>query len=170
LHQNHLNHPQLGKAEPFVESKYITIEPAFSPDGRWLAYFSAEPGREGLWVRPFPGPGSGWRVWSGAGGYPIWSRNGRELLFLADRQRVMVVDYTARGDSFVAGQPQPWSEKSLLNLGSPPVYTYDLAPAGKRFAVVLYPDGTADEKPVTHVTFLLNFFDELRHRVPAGGK
>jgi serine/threonine-protein kinase len=162
--------PRLGKAEPLVESKYITILPAFSPDGRWLAYSSAESGRAGLWVRPFPGPGSGWQIWSGAGGYPIWSRNGRELFFLADRQRVMVVDYTARGDAFLAGQPRLWSERRILNLGSPPVYTYDLSPDGKRFVVVLYPDGTAEEEPVTHVTFLLNFFDELRQRVLAAGK
>ncbi len=165
-----LNQPRLGKAEPFVETPYLTIEPAFSPDSRWLAYSSAEPGRGGLWVRPFPGPGSGWQIWGGAAGYPIWSRNGRELFFLADRRRIMVVNYTARGDSFVAGQPRPWSEKRVLDLGSPPIYAYDLAPDGKRFAVVLYPDGTAEEKPVTHVTFLLNFFDELRERAPAGGK
>jgi Tol biopolymer transport system component len=43
------NHPRLGKTEPFVASQYITIEPGFSPDGRWLAYFSNEPGRTGLW-------------------------------------------------------------------------------------------------------------------------
>jgi hypothetical protein len=48
----------------------------------------------------------------------------------------------------------------------------DLAPDGKSFAVVLYPDGTADQaaKPITSVTVLLNFFDELRRLVPAGGK
>ena len=28
----------------------------------------------------------------------------------------------------------------------------------------------SDEKPPTHLTFLLNFFDELRRRAPAGGK
>jgi hypothetical protein len=30
--------------------------------------------------------------------------------------------------------------------------------------------GEEQEKPETHLTFLLNFFDELRRRVPAGGK
>jgi len=59
-------------------------------------------------------------------------------------------------------------ERYLLDLGSPPVLTYDVAPDGKHFAVVLYADGTAEEKPITHVTFLLNFFDELRRRVPLG--
>jgi serine/threonine-protein kinase len=158
------DHPQLGKAQPFVETPYITIMPAFSPDGRWIAYTSSEPGRTGLWVRPFPGPGGQWQIDS-TGRFPIWSKNGRELFFLAGG-RIMVADYTAKGDSFVAGKPRVWSEKPLLDLGSPPTFTYDAAPDGKRLAVVLYPDGTAEEKPITHVTFLLNFFDELRRRVP----
>jgi hypothetical protein len=34
--------------------------------------------------------------------------------------------------------------------------------------VVLYADGTTEEKSITHVTFLLNFFDELRRKVPSG--
>jgi serine/threonine-protein kinase len=80
----------------------------------------------------------------------------------------MKASYTVRGDSFMTGTPRVWSARDLLNLGSPPVSTYDLAPDGKRFAIVLYLDGTAEEKPFTHLTFLLNFFDELRRRVPAG--
>ena len=45
--------------------------------------------------------------------------------------------------------------------------TYDLAPEGKRIAAFMA-DEANGEKPVTHLTFLLNFFDELRRRVPGG--
>jgi serine/threonine-protein kinase len=162
------DHFRLGPAQPFIETPFLTVTPKFSPDGRWLAYTSSEPGKEGLWVRPSSGQGGGWQIGSRFG-FPVWSRKGKELFFLEDRQRLMVVDYTTGGDSFVAGSPRPWSGNRLLNLGSPPVYTFDVAPDGKRLAVVLYPDGTADEKPVTHVTFLLNFFDYLRQRL-GGGK
>jgi len=79
----------------------------------------------------------------------------------------MVAHYTVNDDSFVVNRPRVWSEKQLLDLGSPPIPTYDAAADEKRFAVALYPDGTADEKPITHVTFLLNFFDELRRKVPS---
>jgi hypothetical protein len=44
------------------------------------------------------------------------------------------------------------------------------APDGKRVAVILNADGTTDRPPITHLTFLLNFFDELRRRVPTGGR
>lgn len=159
-------HPRLGNATPFLETPFVTISPAFSPDGRWIAYRSGEPGKRGIWVRPFPGPGGQWQVSAGPDEFPIWSRNGHQLFFLTD-MRIMVADYTANGDSFAAGKPHLWSEKHLLDLGSPPVLTYDAAPEGKRFAVVLYADRTAEEKPITHVAFLLNFFDELRRRVPS---
>ncbi len=80
---------------------------------------------------------------------PIWSRNGRELFFLSyvDR-RIMVTDYTVKGDSLVAGKPHMWSQKSLM---TPRL-------------------GTSEPKPITHVTVLLNFFDELRRRAPVSGK
>jgi hypothetical protein len=38
-------------------------------------------------------------------------------------------------------------------------------PDGKRFAV-FEPEG--EQKPETHVNVLLNFFDEVRRRAPAG--
>jgi serine/threonine-protein kinase len=166
-------HLRLGRAEPFLQTPFVAIQPAFSPDGRWLAYFSGEPGKEGLWVVPFPGPGGGWLV-SSRGSDPIWSRGalgaGRELFFLADFRTIMVASYTASGDALVFGKPKVWSQHPVLDSGSPPVGTYDMAPDGKRFAVVLNADGTAEPKPITHLTFLLNFFDELRRRVPAPGK
>jgi len=50
-----------------------------------------------------------------------------------------------------------------------PSDTYDLAPDGKRFAVIL--DTAAPEqkqKRTESVVVLLNFFDELRRKVPTG--
>jgi serine/threonine-protein kinase len=170
--QGDVEHIRLGPAQPFLVTPSLTIMPQFSPDGRWLAYTSSEPGKEGLWVRPASGEEGEWQVGNTGGrfGFPVWSSNRHELFYLENGRRLMVVDYTARGGSFLAGTPRPWTDKPLLYLVSPPIYTYDVAPDGKRLAAVLYRDGTAAEKPITHVTFLLNFFDELRRRVPTGGK
>src|SRR6202040_3364196 len=95
--EGNASHPQLGSAVPFLQTPFVTIQPAFSPDGRWLAYTSGEPGKAGLWVVPFPGPGGGWLI-SSRGSDPIWSPNGRELFFLADDRTIMVAGYTVRGD------------------------------------------------------------------------
>ncbi len=158
-------HPRLGKAERFLQTPFSEMEPAFSPDGRWLAYVSDETGSYEVYVRPFPGPGAKWPISTGGGQFPIWSRNGRELFFIAPDRRIMVAAYTAKGDSFASGKPRVWSEKRLLDR---PYGIFDLAPDGKRFAVILNADGTSE--PLIHFTVLLNFFDELRRRVPAGGK
>jgi hypothetical protein len=81
----------------------------------------------------------------------------------------MVADYTTSRDSFVADKPRVWSQTALpyRSVFSP----FDLAPDGLRFVVALYPRETAEEqKSLDTVTVVLNFFDELRRRVPAGGK
>jgi Tol biopolymer transport system component len=166
------NNLSLGKGEPFLRAGRFNpglpgrSAPAFSPDSRWMAYCSNESGRLEVYVVPFPGPGGKWRVSTGGGKFPVWSRNGRELFFLDfDSSKIMVTSYKAAADSFSAAKPRLWSEKPLLDLGVS--YPYDLAPDGKRFAVVLYADGSSEQKPMTNLAFLLNFFDELRRRVPA---
>jgi serine/threonine-protein kinase len=158
---------QVGKPELFLHTTGFVV-PAFSPDGRWLAYTSDEAGTPEVYVRPFPGLGAKVRVSNVGGRFPVWSRNGRELFFASLDWRIMVADYTSRGGDFLPGQLRVWSEKHFLpRLGGGPFPTFDLAPDGKRFAVTLYPDGSADP-PVTDLTILLNFFDELRRRALAG--
>jgi serine/threonine-protein kinase len=157
--------PSLGKAELFLGTPSLDLYPAFSTDGRWLAYCSNESGLFEVYVRPFPGPGARWQVSNGGGTLPVWSRDGRELLFETMDGRAMAVNYTANGDSFAALKPRVWTETRFRDLG---VYSnYDLAPDGKRLAAIVADDASA-EKPPTHLTFLLNFFDELRRRAPVG--
>ncbi len=162
------DHPRLGKAEPFSRTSFSERHAAFSLNGRWLAYSSNESGSYELYVRPFPGPGGKTRVSTGGGGYPIWSRDRHTLFYLDSDLRIMAAEYSAKGDSFILGKPQVWSPKHLAFLGFN--YPYDLEPGGKRFAVILDPGGTEKqaESPTDSVNVLLNFFDELRRKVPAG--
>jgi Tol biopolymer transport system component len=61
----------------------------FSPDARYIAYASDEAGRRDIYVEPFKATG-GRRIVSVAGGHsPRWSRDGRELYFLAPSGEVM---------------------------------------------------------------------------------
>jgi len=98
--------------------------------------------------------------------YPIWSRNGHELFFRTEDNQIMVAGYTVKGDSFVADKPRVWSDKKIANIGLNA--NYDLTPDGKRI-VALMPVETAEaQKTQSHMTFLMNFFDELRRKVPVG--
>ena len=118
-------------------------------------------------MRPFPGPGGRWQVSAGGGLFPLWSRDGRELLFQTLDGRVMAVSYTAKGDSFAPGKPRLWTETRLRGAALSTGSNYDLAPDGKRLAAIVADDASGEKLP-THLTFLLNFFDELRRKAPAG--
>ena len=155
--------PKPGKPELFFAQSTATI-PRFSPDGRWIAYRSNETGSGEIYVRPFPaGSGGKWQISSGGGLYALWSNNGHELFYETADNRIMVVDYTVDGASFVPGKPRLWSEKQLFYPGGS---NLDLAPDGKRFLVLTLPEATLGQKGSTHVTMLLNFFDEVKRRIP----
>jgi eukaryotic-like serine/threonine-protein kinase len=154
-----------GEPKPFVNSAFNEVLPAFSPDGRWLAYMSDESGSNEVYVRPFPNPGGKWQVSTGGGGYPKWSRNGKELFYRTIDSKIMVVTYTASGDSFRADKPQLWSPGQFTDRGGS--FNFDLHPDGKRFAV-LKASGTEQTPVVNKVSFIFNFFDELRRKLPPG--
>jgi serine/threonine protein kinase/Tol biopolymer transport system component len=153
-----------GEPKPFVNSAFIEVEPAFSPDGRWLAYQSNESGSFEVYVRPFPGPGGKWQVSTGGGVYPKWSRNGKELFYRTVDSKIMAVTYTASGDSFHANKPQLWSPGQFTERGNGN-YNFDPHPDGKRFAVLKTP-GTEQVVAVNKVSFIFNFYDEIRRKVP----
>jgi serine/threonine-protein kinase len=150
-----------GKITRFVESPDVDNLPAFSPDGRWLAYMSNQTGRFEVYVRPFPGPGGIWQVSTQSGRYPVWSRVRRELFFWSSDETMMVVPYTVEGKEFRAERPRLWSEARVP--GSTRLFLA-LHPDGARFALVapLVPFEARRNKAV----LVLNFFDHLRSVAP----
>ena len=105
-----------GKPEVFLQTPANEAGPSFSPDGRWLAYWSDESGTNQVYVRAFPDKGGKWQISNGGGVWPMWSRNGRELFFETLDNYIMVAAYTGKGDSFEADKPRMWSEKLVNGL------------------------------------------------------
>ena len=81
--------------------------------------------------------------------------------------QILAAAYTVKGDTFVAETPRVWIGK-LGAVESANGAAWDLAPDGKRVAVVMPVESAEAPKPEHEVVFLLNFFDELRRRVPLG--
>jgi Tol biopolymer transport system component len=75
--------------------------PAFSPDGRWVAYVSGGQ----LFVRRFPDTGEQWQISTAGGTDPKWSRDGQTLFFTAFDGKVMSVAVRA-GESLITSPPQ----------------------------------------------------------------
>ena len=68
----------------FLKTEANELWGQFSQDGRWVAYRSNETGRYEIYVRLFSSRGGGPIPISTAGGvYPRWSRDGKELYFIA---------------------------------------------------------------------------------------
>jgi Tol biopolymer transport system component len=76
--------------EVFLQTASSNPYPAFSSDGRWLAYADAESGSYEVYVRAFPDKGTRWLISNGGGTMPVWSRNGRELFYRTEDSRIMV--------------------------------------------------------------------------------
>ena len=165
----------------FFTSDAREVWPSFSPDGRWLAYGSNQTGQLQIYVRPHPGPGPATLVSGDIGSAisPSWSRDGRRIYFLdmAEAGAKMMVAEVLAGDEFRVGRAEalvdPWPYNP-----STPVRRYDVLADGS-FVVSLDEDNAGDEEftaslwlrermryRVGELHVVLNFFEELRERVP----
>jgi serine/threonine protein kinase len=89
--------------EPFIESDFDEGMAAISRDGKWVAYASNETSTQEVHVRPFPGTGYTWRISTGGGKTPVWSRDGRTLYYVSG-SKIMSVPVRTE-PSFSAGDP-----------------------------------------------------------------
>jgi dipeptidyl aminopeptidase/acylaminoacyl peptidase len=125
------------------------IFPKFSPDGRWLAYSSAESGPGDVFVQGFPEAGARTQV-SNQGGYsPRWRRDGKELYYHAMDGQLMAVTV----------KPKAETPHALFQLPGDD-FTFDVAPDGQRVLALFPPEG---EKEGNELTVLLNWRQGLNH-------
>jgi hypothetical protein len=142
------------------------VNPQVSPDGRWLAYQSAESGVGQVYVQPFPSLVGKWQISTEGGNSPRWARNGREL-FYRNGQKMMAVDIETK-EGFRASSPKLLFEGQYLGgpVGIQPGIGYDVSPDGRRF-LMIKPDS---EPNAVQLQVVENWFDELRRRVATANK
>jgi Tol biopolymer transport system component len=158
--------PKAGEPETFVATAESDSDPMFSPDGRWLAYITGSTDYQ-VYVRPYPEGAHGggqFQISTEPGRFPMWSRTSQEIFYVTTDGRIQVVPYTISGRIFMPGKPRTWSPTAIQLNGV--AYPLDIGPNGKSFVAALGSGGGAGEKSNLHLTFLVNFFDELKRRIP----
>jgi len=154
---------QVRKAQPFLRTPSNEGGPRFSPDGRWLVYMSDDSGSYQIYVQPYPGPGGKWQITTEGGTEPVWNPNGREL-FYRSGDKMMVVDIASQ-PGFSAGKPRMLFE-GRYELSPVQNANYDVSPDGQRF-LMLKTGESAGAAP-TQINVVLNWFEELKQKVPTG--
>ena len=114
--------------EPLVRSRFVETRPAFSRDGRWLAYESNQSGRPEVYVQPFDRPGDTVRISNAGGSAPRWRGDGREIFFLDLERQIMAAGLTV-GDTVKPATP-------IRLTKGPPIDSFDVTRDGSRFVVV----------------------------------
>ena len=154
---------QTRRVTPLLNSGANESHPAWSPDGRWMAYSSDETGSNEVYVRPVYGRGGKWKISNQGGREPLWSRNGSQLFYRRGDQ-VWVVDVRSES-GFSVGKPRRLFEQRGFQ-SSYSNYTWDLSLDGQRFLMVKLED--RKPLPVTELILVQNWFEELKRLVPAG--
>jgi serine/threonine-protein kinase len=130
--------------------------PAFSPDGRRIAYESDESGRDEIYVSPSSKAGGRRQISTNGGTEPLWSPDGRELFYRVGQAMMAVPVETI--SSFRHGKPKKLFDKLLYTHGF--TASYDIHPDGDRFLMIKTPEAWEGSQ----INVVLNWFEELnRH-------
>jgi eukaryotic-like serine/threonine-protein kinase len=68
------------------------VEGQFSSDGKWIVHN----GQDGIVLRRFPGPGPRIQIAGYGGNQPRWSKNGKQIFYIARDKELMAVDFDAK--------------------------------------------------------------------------
>jgi eukaryotic-like serine/threonine-protein kinase len=118
-----------GNRREVARTGFNESDARWSPDGRWIAYVSEEPGRPEIFVERWPQDGRKWRVTSAGGTRPRWRRDGLGLLFLRD-DWLMEAQHVEQGTEVTFTTP-------LRVASLPGVRDYDVAHRSDRILAIL---------------------------------
>ena len=154
--------------EPFggVRSS-MPIGAVFSPDGKWVAYSSDDQGRQTIYVQPFPATGAKYQFPAkdrDTPCHPVWSPDGTEIFYNPRPQGLEVVSVTT-APTFAFGRsvavPRPfWLSPPELPRG------YDITPDDRFLARVSLDEHQPGGARPEEMHIVLNWFEELRARLP----
>ena len=130
--------------QAILQTGYDIDELQVSPDGRLLAYISAESGRFEVYLQPFGRSGEKVRVSTTGGGSPKWRADGKELFYVAPNRKLMSV-WILPGSDVSISLPEPLFDLSDFQ---PDQDVYAPSLDGQRFLVKLPVEPLATQTPL----------------------
>ncbi len=157
------------KIVPFggVQSTSSPTGAVFSPDGRWVAYTSSQGSKTTVYVQPFPATGAKYELLARGADGPhevTWSADGKEIFYNPRPGGFEAVSVVTK-PTFAFGNPVPVPRG--ITLGPPAARrAYDVTPSGKFLGIATAGGATAGQSASQRINVVLNWFEELRQRVP----
>ena len=147
-----------GFTKPFqwLATAFNELPGRFSPDGRWVAYFSDEsnPLYE-VYVAPFPGSGPKRQISAGGGRQPRWRADSKEIFYVTPNGELMAAEVSLRGTNIEVG--------AVRSLGIRPgatSYLYDVSADGQRILAAV----PVEQKASSPLTLVENWTELLKKK------
>lgn len=126
---------ETGKAEPFLTQPYAENRGDFSPDGKFLAYQSAETGDPEIYIRELTASGGKWQVSSSLGRCPIWSADGKELYYVTPEFDFMSAPISYENGLNIGTPVKLFNHRYVFD-GAGTLNPYDVTSDNQRFYVL----------------------------------
>ena len=144
--------PLTGDRKPFrppanLQNSAGDYDGFFSPDSRWIAYFSYESGRPEVYVAPPASDGAKYQVSTTGGWLPRFSHT-QELFFVTMGNRLMAAQIGNQAN-FRVESIKPLFQLDFPNFSNP---LYDVSADGQRFVVI-----TVDRTKSASITLLTDW-------------
>jgi serine/threonine-protein kinase len=143
---------------PLLASNADETSPRISPDGKWLAYVSAEGGRSAVYVTQLSNPSRARRVSVEGGSEPVWGSGGGRELFYRQGTTMMAATIDAAGQ--VQSEPRALFDGDFVR-GTLDTANYDVMPDGRFVMVQRSSQGV---EPTLHV--FINWLGTLKAASP----
>jgi len=150
--------PMFGDRKPFpvVSTPFNEVDPAISPDGKWVAYLSNDTGQYEVYIKPFPSGEGKWQVsTTGSRGLAVWRRDSKELYFLSIGGKLTAVEVREKGASLELGTPQELFQANTSRMTGTP---FAASADGKRFLI----NGTTAQAASQPLTLVTNWTADLK--------
>jgi Tol biopolymer transport system component len=158
------------KATPFAAvTSADTMDSVFSPDGKWLAYgIAINTGvantNRGIFIQPVPPTGEKHQVpREMVDFHPAWSASGAELVFTASANAGVMAAVSVNSD-MTFGKAVRFPAAVTGDRVGRERRAWDLLPDGRMIGIV--PVGEASNGRVPELRLVVNWFEELKQRVP----